>query len=368
MEPSKLDLLSRAVLTRLKRRTVVSAAAATFLTNLGNSTGTGAKRKKKSVLCLDGQTVTASGKKKKKLIKSGATLGSCPAVCTPRCSGCGGSDGCGGTCGCGENAICDGGSCRACEVVCTGNPVACGSQLSQELLNSGTIHVCPGRYAGNFEIAANTTLIGAGSGDDPARNTVLDARDNGRVLKITDAVTQVKLVGLRLTGGNVENTDLGGAILALSAHVQAERCALVANKALYGGAMYLGGRLQLTESLVTDNSAAVAGGIYLDGCDDSYITDSTISQNHATAGVGGGIAVGFTSLTVVGSEITTNDASVYGGSIAAIEAQLTLDADTTITRNTAAAPGGGLHLDDQSTFEGNGAVITDNVPDNCFGC
>ena len=368
MEDSKLDLLSRAIRTRFKRRAVASTLAATFLATFGNSPGVGAKRKKKSVLCLDGETVKASGKKKKQLIKSGATIGSCPAVCTPRCSGCGGSDGCGGRCGCQGNAICDEGTCRACDVVCADNAVACGSKLSQALLKAGTIHVCPGRYGGNFEIAANTTLIGAGSEDDPSRGTILDARDNGRVLNIADAVSQVTMNGLRLTGGNIEEDGLGGAILAVTANVEIERCAIVANKALSGGALYLGGRLQLTDSIVADNSAVYGGGIYLDGCDDSFITDSTISRNHATIGVGGGIAVGYTRLTVVGSEISANDAAVYGGGIVAIGAELTLDADTSIIRNRSDGPGGGIHLDDESTFEGNGAQVADNIPDNCLGC
>lgn len=368
MEISRLDHPSRAILARFGRRAVVSILATSFLHPLGKPSGVGAKRKKKSVLCVDGETVKASGKKKKQLLKSGATVGICPAVCAPRCSGCGGSDGCGGTCGCDGNAICDGGVCRTCDVVCTGNAVACGSLLSQALLNAGTIHVCPGRYAGNFEIAANTTLVGSGSGDDSSRHTILDARDNGRVLSIADAVTQVKVAGLRLTGGNIEDVGLGGAILAVAANVEIQRCAFVANRALSGGALYLGGRLQLTDSVVSDNSAAFGGGIYLDGCDDSYITDSRIARNHATPGVGGGIVVGFTNLTVVGSEISGNDSALYGGGVAALGAVLILDADTTITGNTAAAPGGGIHLDDDSTFQGNGAEVVDNMPDNCLGC
>lgn len=71
------------------------------------------KKNKKTTLCLNGQTIQASAKKKKKLIKSGATVGACPPPCVRSCAGkaCG-ADGCGGVCGtCSAGTFCRSGAC-----------------------------------------------------------------------------------------------------------------------------------------------------------------------------------------------------------------------------------------------------------------
>jgi hypothetical protein len=91
--------------------------------------------KKKVTLCRAGQTVTASKKTRKKLLREGATVGACqgssplpsppsPPLCIPDCDnkGCG-IDDCGGSCGtCGEGEVCESGQCR---VVCPIDQVRC---------------------------------------------------------------------------------------------------------------------------------------------------------------------------------------------------------------------------------------------------
>lgn len=385
MDDRTFDTLTRWLSQRWHRRAAALAVAslAAPWRDVLTETVKGKKGgRKKSTLCLDGEAIQAAGKKKKKLLKQGATPGACPSppppppaspppsACTPQCvaKACGGSDGCGGTCACTSGALCHEGVCRDCTVVCRGTDVACGAALSQALLDGGTIYACPGRYVGNFTIGVNNvTLIGAGSGTDPVTSTILDARDNGRVLTIQDEITRVTLIGLRLTGGNLGETAPGGAIRAVAADVQVKACAIERNIALYGGGIYLAGRLRLTNSSVSHNDASNGGGLYLDSCDPSFITDSVIAENSATMGIGGGLLSGYMKLTVVGTEITKNEASSGGGGIANYAGDLILDAACHIHDNTSGAPGGG-GIYNNGTVQLNGATVSGNTPDQCKDC
>lgn len=137
MDHAAFDHLARRVGAIRSRRAAVAVLGgalvslpAVFFPNLAAAKK---KKKKKVTLCLNGQTITASGKKKKKYLSQGATPGACPPPgCTRKCTGktCG-SDGCGGSCGtCGANHVCQNGACvcvpdRLCgEISCTEN-VAC---------------------------------------------------------------------------------------------------------------------------------------------------------------------------------------------------------------------------------------------------
>lgn len=82
--------------------------------------------------------------------------------------------------------------------------------MNQRLVDGGTIHVCPGRYQGNF-VMGTGKLIGAGKGDNPATSTILDAGGNGRVVTIANNAT-AELRGLRITGGKLtgDGENAGG--------------------------------------------------------------------------------------------------------------------------------------------------------------
>lgn len=84
MDDSRLDRLARfadAPRTRRSAAVLLSAVAAPPL--LGSIPVDARKKKKKFTLCLDGQTIKASKKNKKKLLKQGATPGACAARCVP---------------------------------------------------------------------------------------------------------------------------------------------------------------------------------------------------------------------------------------------------------------------------------------------
>ena len=120
-------------------------------------------------MCFQGRTVLATKKKRKKLLKQGATKGAC-AACTPTCLGkaCSADDGCGGTCTrCDTRSFCDGGTCAACSGNCRGD--TCNGDALQEALNvGGTVQACPGRYTGTFSLGENVTLLGAGTRARPS--------------------------------------------------------------------------------------------------------------------------------------------------------------------------------------------------------
>lgn len=330
------------------------------------------KKNKKSTLCLDGQTIKASKKKKKKLIKSGATPGACSA-CAPICSGtaCGGDDGCGGICGCAAGSLCHGGVCQACNVTCTGDGAACGDALKPLLNGGGTVFACPGRYVGNFEItAANVSLIGAGAGKDPATSTILDANGSGLVLAVYNNVNAV-LHGLRITGGNAGSEPAGGIFnggaLAMTA------CTVSANRAKAGGGITqlfdATGPLTLTDCDVSGNTAteviAEGGGIkFFHATQKLTLSNCIVSGNTAT-GLGGGLAIVGAQATIEGTSITGNNA-LRGGGIVLGGSTVTLDSASSITENTATNLGGGIFLDSGSV-QLNGANLSGNTPDDCGG-
>ena len=109
-----------------------------------------------------------------------------------------------------------------------------GTALQSALNSGGTIYVCPGRYVGNFTIPTGVSVIGAGEGDDPDSNTILDVGGVGRVLVINSGVGLVELERLRVTDSNPARA--GGGIE-------------------HGGTM-----LRMTACTVSGNTSAIAGG------------------------------------------------------------------------------------------------------------
>ena len=126
MDAARFDLLVRTFATRAARPTRRGLSRGLSSLGLGGAglfarpggwsgllEGEAKKKKKKATLCLNGVTIKASAKKKKKLIKSGATVGACPPPCVRACAGktCG-PDGCGGACGtCSATSTCKSGAC-----------------------------------------------------------------------------------------------------------------------------------------------------------------------------------------------------------------------------------------------------------------
>lgn len=381
MDAERFDGGTKLVGSRWSRRAIPLWGGALAASLLGIVPTDAKKKKKKSPFCLNGQTVEAGGKKKKKLVKQGATPGACPpppppppSVCTPRCGNtCGGSNGCGGACACAAGSICSSGTCLACTVTCNSDPQTCGEQLGNTLANGGTVVACPGRYGGFYSLDTNVTLIGAGPGEDPGTNTILDAEENFRVLSVAVGVTVV-LNGVRITNGSVTGLDKGGGISALrDSSVQLTNCAVVENDAdSGGGGIHTRGSLQMTSSRVASNTTiADGGGIFLEDAATSSIVNSIIESNESLNGSGGGILATIgtsTVLTINGTTIQRNEASQDGGGLRVFFGKVNFDSASRIINNTAfLGTGGGIRATNDATVTLNGATVSNNDPNNCSG-
>lgn len=113
----------------------------------------------------------------------------------------------------------------------------------------------------------------------------------------------------------------------------------------------------LTGVTVANNTADDAAGINLFNNTVATISNSTISGNDATAGGGGGIANGDSTLYLYASTVSGNTAADGGGGLETTGTATI--ADSTFSGNTAAEGGGlrnfGTATIDRSTFSGNSA-------------
>ncbi|MCA9877736.1 MAG: hypothetical protein KC442_08140 [Thermomicrobiales bacterium] len=330
MDAPQFDQIARRVFAAANRRRVLGALGGLVAAPLLGGTRAEAKKKKKPV-CLNGDTVKAAGKKRKKLIKRGATPGACPTV--------------------------------ACTVTCTGTPVACGAALQRALNDGGNIVACPGLYQGPFTLTKSATLTGAGSGDNPASSTILDGQDgDGATLQASGAI-MFTLSGVRVTGG----TQRAGLLTLEQVDARVNSCTFSDN---YTGIEALG-KLQLANSTVSGNGAGFGGGLYLYGPGPYFVDNCVISENRASL-LGGGVFIGAlgsaADVTITGTRIQGNTAG-SGGGIHMSKGPVRLDSATTITNNTATGTGGGVNVAG-GTFVQNGANISGNnapTQPNCAG-
>jgi hypothetical protein len=357
MEAEQFDARTTRLFAQLSRRRSIGMLGMLGFGSLMADDVAGKKKKKKSTLCLNGANMTTSSKKKrKKLIKHGATVGACVAP---------------GSCNCASNELCHEGVCRPCTVTCTGDAIACGSALQQRLLDGGTIYACPGRYEGGFTMGT-ARLIGAGSGDNPATSTILDAAEKGRTLELS-ANALAELLSIRITGGKSINGG-GGIRAAAGGDLRLTNCAVVNNEVANGtgGGILAGVPVRLTNSLVSGNSAGYGGGLHLTGTTSSFITDSEISANHSLSSNGfggGGILNEQTSLTIVGTEISGNTSKYGGAGIEVFAGAIALNAACRVVNNTmSVGPGaGGIYVTAPATATVNGATVSGNSTPQCVG-
>ncbi len=257
---------------------------------------------------------------------------------------CGKKVDCGVCCGasgvaCTSREICVDGACLACDVVCEAPGRTCsGGQLQSALNVGGAVHVCPGRYTGEFLIDRPVSLVGAGNGDDPATSTILDGLGE-RVVRVDNGTNPVvaTLANLRITGGVAD--DGAGIRIVAAAEVSLISCVIVENSgddSSDGGGIESSGTLFLTGCLVEGNAATDGGGIKVNA-GATFLRDTIVRNNVATEG--GGILV-------------------EGGS-------LVLEPGTRVTGNTAPTGGGISSAAGTSVTISAGAFVIDNNPENC---
>lgn len=361
MDAGQFDRVTRRIFSAIDRRRVMGVLGGLVASPLLGDTSADAK-KKKSPVCLNGNTVNVSGKKRKKLMKQGATPGRCSG-CAPQCNGarCGGSDGCGGTCGCPSGSLCNEGTCMPCTVACTGTPIACGAALQRALQDGGTVVACPGRYQGPFLVEKTATLNGAGPGDDPATNTILDGEGS-----VAATLSVIRDIVFKLSGAKITNGTQAGLWIFDDVDARASNCTFADNNGPGIAAM---GAFQMTNSTVRDNrSPSDGGGVYFYGAGPHFVDNCVITGNSATNDGGGLFTTNVAYVTVTGTRIQGNTAK-RGGGIFTEEGTMRLDSATSITNNLATEVGGGVARFG-GTFNQNGASISgNNAPSspNCAG-
>ena len=197
-----------------------------------------------------------------------------------------------------------------------------------------------------------------------------------------------------------EGGGTGGAISSKGALVIAESTFSENSAAFQGGALEVGGltnehRLEVSTSSFSKNSSGEGGAVYAVFAKSVAISGSEFEENSATNGGGAGSLAG-ASIAIEGSSFTKNttsdesnggalflseDTSIqgstfsensghFGGAIYIRAAALTLDAQTSITGNTATVPGdvaegkgGGVCNEDADVTLG-GAMVSGNNPDD----
>jgi hypothetical protein len=213
------------------------------------------------------------------------------------------------------------------------------------LASSGdSIMIAPATYYENLTIPISLNIVGA----NPNTTTIHPAVIGPSIITIPNSSSQVALSGLTIAGGR-SNRD-GGAISNFG-QLMITDCIIANNKAqFFGGAIATHGTIEgdrallwVNKSSIFDNEAPQGGGIE---CSlPSYvvrITNSTISNNRAVAGNGGGIMGSFGSvkqcqLVIVNSTITGNTAGLGGGGGIYGFARIS---SSTIFSNSAASGGG----------------------------
>ncbi|MFN8664175.1 MAG: hypothetical protein U0075_19960 [Thermomicrobiales bacterium] len=115
MRQDELAGLVHHISARLTRRASIGLLAGTSLPLAGMIADSGAKKKKRLTLCLNGQTVIEPKKKAKKLLKQGATKGACQGRCPSNQRLCGADCIPAGICcvdnDCAGDDICENGDC-----------------------------------------------------------------------------------------------------------------------------------------------------------------------------------------------------------------------------------------------------------------
>lgn len=183
--------------------------------------------------------------------------------------------------------------------------------------------------------------------------------------------------GLVLSGGVYEKNNAGaqgGVVysngLTNKSYVEVDSSEISTNTANDGGAMWVSfaSSIQIEGATFEANSArSGAGALSLLG-EQISISGSTFTDNLASESSRGGALYTSSDTTISSSTFTGNKAG-FGGAIYALTADVTLDADVSISGNTATVDagvlgvGGGICNDDGDVILG-GASVTANSPDD----
>lgn len=234
---------------------------------------------------------------------------------------------------------------------------------------------------GNLEVTA-VDNTGVGPNGFPVITSPITINGNGTRLFRDSASPNFRFFQVN-SGGDLElnvlileggNPDSNGGALYVGSSGEAilNGCQIINNTGSQGGGIYNNnGTLTLMETLVQGNDAVAVvanagGGLIFFGDSTNLIMDSTINDNEATNGGGGGIQTE-SSFDLINSTVSRNSANFGGGGINGSGTGLIWTVtNSTISGNTAGSSGGGIRIDN-ATLVLNNATITDNTATNGSG-
>ncbi len=157
----------------------------------------------------------------------------------------------------------------------------------------------------------------------------------------------------------------GGAIYADDSDATLADCAFAGNDAEWGGAIAWSQsrELAITSSSFDSNYATQDGGaLYCGDLDATAVelTDSTLSNNTAAVGSGGGIYASVCAFDILDSTISGGLATADGGGLAIVGSDLTTDG-LVLSSNTAGGNGGGAYLDRANFTDMVGGACSSNT-------
>lgn len=162
-----------------------------------------------------------------------------------------------------------------------------------------------------------------------------------------------------------ESNRWGGAFYIFSdvVNVSIEGSTMSGNSAASGsGAAYIenSGDLTITNTTIADNSSANgSGGLYLNNYGNATISNSLISGNSAAGGRGGGISNSTDGILTINNSTLTGNSTLYGGGAIYGTGQIVIN-QSTITNNLAALGGGGIYLYSGSYVSLSGTIVSGN--------
>ena len=229
---------------------------------------------------------------------------------------------------------------------------------------SGTILLT----SGELQITHAVTINGPGAGS-------LAVDGNGTFRVFDNLTSGASISGFSITNGSATG-DFGGGIFnegGNSATLRLSDCIVSGNSADFGGGIFnFNGALTVNNCTISGNGAAFSGGGIVSSASGAAatltITNSTISDNSATANDGGGILSGaagsvasIASVIVSNSTLSGNSATGNGGAIANAAdvgqfARLTIT-NSTISDNSATGNGGGIYNAGAAEFQIGSTIL-----------
>jgi predicted outer membrane repeat protein len=226
---------------------------------------------------------------------------------------------------------------------------------------SGTILLT----SGELQITTAVAINGPGAGS-------LTIDGNGTFRVFDNLTSGASISGFTITNGSAPGASGGGIFNegGNSATLRLSDCTISGNSADFGGGIFnLNGAPTVNNCTISGNEAAFSGGGIANSASGAAatltITNSTVSDNSATANDGGGIlnvAVGsVASITVSNSTLSGNSATGNGGAVASVAdvpdlARLTIT-NSTISDNSATGNGGGIYDAGTAEFEIGSTIL-----------